>query len=74
MNLYLISQDKNTGTDCFDSAVVVAKDEDQARMTKMPVIVDCFDEWVDEKDVKVKFIGTTQIEEASIILASYSAG
>ena len=31
MNLYLISQDDNTGYDTFDSAVVIAENEEAAR-------------------------------------------
>ena len=33
MNIYLLSQSKNTGYDTWDSCVVIAKDEDEARMT-----------------------------------------
>ncbi|ADV46459.1 hypothetical protein [Nitratifractor salsuginis] len=31
MNIYLLSQDENTGYDTYDSMVVYAEDEDQAR-------------------------------------------
>ena len=44
MNLYLISQDSNIGYDTFDSAVVVAETEDQARR----VSPSNFYEWSDE--------------------------
>lgn len=33
MNIYLLSQSKNTGYDTWDSCVVIAKDEEEARMT-----------------------------------------
>ena len=79
MNLYLISQSKNSGYDTFDSAVVCAKDEEGARNTLPDERLnngDLGDEWVsDLSQVEVKYIGEAGkgIKEG-VICASYNAG
>lgn len=72
MNLYLISQDTNRGYDTYDSAVVVARSESEARkihpdgVTKLPDDGEMPDpdkywelsSWVaDPLNVSVQFIG-----------------
>lgn len=85
MNLYLISQDINDDYDTYDSAVVAAESEDDAR-TIHPDSGIC-GEW-DESDwwsesgwlkysdidkITVELIGTTD-RERGVVLASFNAG
>ena len=74
MNIYLLSQSKNTGYDTWDSCVVIAKDEDEARMThpyyryftddpndeynNWDGIDISYDAWCNAKYVSVELIGT----------------
>lgn len=80
MNLYLLTQDVNTGYDSYDSVVVAAKDEDSARR-----IHPCeFSKWggYDDRDwavspdqVDVKLIGkAVKGTLEGVILASFNAG
>ena len=70
MRLYLLSQDVNDGYDTFDSAVVAARNEDEARKTK----VGDYEEWALPEEVDVKLIGTaTKGTEAGVIIASFNA-
>ncbi len=70
MRLYLLSQDVNDGYDTFDSAVVAARNEDEARKTK----VGDYEEWALLEEVDVKLIGTaTKGTEAGVIIASFNA-
>ena len=81
MNLYLISQDVNDEYDTYDSAVVCAETEDEARMIH-PVDeewdgskAENYCEWCDVKDVQVKIIGVAANNlQIGVILASYNAG
>jgi len=66
MNIYLISQNTNNGYDTYDSAVVVAKTEAEARLiTPSSFIYDTKDEngvfdsstWCNPDEVEVKLIG-----------------
>ena len=75
MNLYLITQDVNTNYDTFDSAVVVASCEADARLIHPSPYVSSTDCWCATEDVKVKLIGEATGQEAgSVICASYNAG
>ena len=74
MNIYLLSQSKNTGYDTWDSCVVIAKDEEEARMThpyyryfnddpndeynNWDGINRNYDGWCNAKYVSVELIGT----------------
>jgi hypothetical protein len=74
MNIYLLSQSVNTGYDTWDSCVVIAKDEEEARMThpyyrffnddpndeynNWDGIDICSGAWCDAKYVSVELIGT----------------
>jgi len=84
MNLYLISQDENTGYDTYDSAVVCAPDEETARgmdpQTGEPVIFDpdkrMMWDWCSSPDkVKVKLIGLAMWDlPQGVVCSSYNAG
>lgn len=72
MKLYLISQDVNDGYDTFDSAVVAAHNEDEAKNTKIGWDGN---EWAEPKDVTAKLIGTAiKGTRAGEILTSFNAG
>lgn len=82
MKLWLISQDKNDDYDTYDSAVVAAATEEEARhMTPRGRDIgenesawSC--DWVkDPNDVTVKLVGTaTEGTKKGVICASYNAG
>jgi len=74
MKLYLISQNFNRGYDTYDSAVVTARNEGEARNTEIGSIGE-FGSWVTPDKVKVELIGTAiKGTEAGIILDSFNAG
>jgi len=80
MKLWRISQDENNGYDVYDSAVVAAETEADARVT-MPNKYEAFGKpyggWCSGPDkVKVELIGEAapHIAERCIILASFNAG
>ena len=78
MKLYLISQDVNHDFDTFDSAVVIAQNEDKAREIMR------FDDensdlgcWVKESQkslISVKYLGESCEQEACVVLSSFNAG
>lgn len=81
MNLYLISQDINDDYDTYDSAVVAAESEDDARTIHPDR---CGNEWSLEYEsvwlkysdidkITVELIGTTD-RERGVVLASFNAG
>lgn len=83
MNLYLLSQTETEGYDTFDACVVVAHNEDEARMIRpgwntwnTAQQEDYEMEWARiPESVSVKFIGVTvQYSEPQVILASFRAG
>ena len=82
MNLYLISQEKNTDYDTFDSAVVCASSEYEARNIHpehdpsrpkwpfRPLV-----SWVPPEDVSVRYIGkAAHSVQRGVVLASFNAG
>jgi len=79
MNLYLISQSVNNNYDTYDSAVVAAKSEDDARSmhpsgcTNLNGKTIWFDTWCSKEDVNVKLIGTAADGVSGIICKSYNA-
>lgn len=84
MNLYLISQDINDDYDTYDSAVVAAESEDDARTIHPDrkigdwVKLDWWSEnlWLKYSDIDkitVELIGTTD-RERGVVLASFNAG
>lgn len=73
MNIYLLTNNVVTGYDTYDSCVVVAKDEESARLMH-PDDYGC-DVWCKPEEVEVELIGTTDTqEEGSVIIASFNAG
>lgn len=87
MNLYKISQDVNNDYDTYDSAVVVAATEDDARQTHPGQVSGLWSKteaWEDRsgvwcktpEQVKVELIGTAldTLEAGTIIVASFNAG
>lgn len=81
--IYLISQNKFTGYDTYDSAVVCAPNEIIARRIKPCGLIAENDEpqqkrhpeWCSPLDVKVERIGTAdENQEVGLILASFNAG
>ena len=84
MKIYLISQDVNDYYDTYDSAVVIAVNEEQARNT-YPGDEDGrdtdfnnrwdIDKWAKSpNDVTVEYIGETHINERLVICSSFNAG
>jgi hypothetical protein len=77
MNLYLISQDVIIDYDTYDSAVVVARNRQEAQ--KMSPSGDGFSGgygWCSWEDVKVKLIGVAckKYKKPCVICASFNAG
>ena len=80
MNLYLISQKVNEGCDIYDSAVVCAATEKEARLTHPDGNMewdgeeDYFD-WCAAVDVDVKLIGVADDSiEKGVVCSSFNAG
>jgi hypothetical protein len=79
MFLYKISQNVNNNYDTYDSVIVAAESEEDARMIR-PDTADWGSEqfcstWVsDPKDVIVELIGISFAKNPGIILASFNAG
>ena len=82
MKLYIISQEVNTGYDTYDSAVVAAESEEDAKTIHPggetePVreIDRHFYEWCGLAHVKVELIGVAvKGTKRGVIVASYKAG
>lgn len=79
MNLYLLTQDENCGYDTFDSCVVAAKSEEDARqISPRPGRAwdDPWSSWASKPEsVKVVLIGTAiEGTDRGLILASFNAG
>lgn len=83
MRLYLISQKQNNDYDTFDSAVVVAPDEETARRTSPLTgkIVASLAEWRELREwcdgpehVTVRYLGDAAGLEQGVVCASFNAG
>jgi len=80
MNIYLISQTINTDYDSYDSAVIIAENEQKAKMTHPGEKEDwdgknsSLSVWCDASKVSVKLIGTTKSEKACVVCSSFNAG
>jgi hypothetical protein len=82
MNIYKISQSENNYYDTFDSAIVAAESEEEARL------INPDGEWYEKQlgykytawayrpeKVKVEYLGTAKENtESGVILASFNAG
>jgi len=75
MNIYLISQDHNDNCDTYDSAVVVAATEDDARKISPGEGARQYaiQAWCAPEFVMVKLIGTTDLPAGTVICASFHA-
>jgi hypothetical protein len=79
MNIYLISQKENDIYDCYDSAVVAAESEDDARSIHPDGRknwdgidrADPYGDWCSKEYVKVKLIGKAEEGITGVICASY---
>lgn len=81
MNLYLISQSVNNNYDTYDSAVVIAQSERDARHTNPAGLVFNSDSkdyfmylWAHPDDVHVTLLGTAVDNLPTVICASYNGG
>jgi hypothetical protein len=80
MNIYLIEQDTNNNYDTFDSAIVAASTEDEARLIH-PMEIENWDgkrdnygTWVNSEMVTVTLIGLAVNNKKGVLLASFNAG
>lgn len=87
MNIYRIYQDENNGYDTYDSAVVYARTaEDASKIhpsgefgTYPPTRKwwenpNCYGTWTHPDNVRVEYIGKSNVYSESIICASFNAG
>jgi hypothetical protein len=79
MNLYLVSQTENCNYDTYDSMVVAAETEEEARNTMPDSFTrwgQSYSEWASSPDkVTVLLIGTAvEGTTAGVICSSYNAG
>jgi hypothetical protein len=77
VKLYLIYQDKNTGYDTYDSAVVSAESEDEARRIHPGGYFGLNLEtwgWTEPKNVQVELIAEVTTKPKGVICASFNAG
>ena len=75
MNLYIISQDSNINYDTFDSALVAAESEEDARVIAPCDQVMIKHEWTTPENVKVQLVGKALPNiKSGVLLASYNAG
>lgn len=88
MNLYKISQDVNNNWDTYDSAVVVAENEDEARkiIPDQIGVPDKWDirfinrQWTKPENVKVEFLGKVDgdylnnLGSETTVVSSFNAG
>lgn len=80
MNIYLIEQTENVQHDTYDSAVVMAENEEQATSMHPEKGLDwdgeneVFGCWTNKKNVTATLIGWTDETEPQVVLASFNAG
>lgn len=81
MKLWILTQDKNHNYDTYDSAVVAAETEEEARLihpsgykTNWDGTPSSYDSLVAAKDVKVAYLGATDRKISGVVLSSYNAG
>ena len=76
MKLWLIHQAVNSNWDTYDSAVVVAKTEDEARHTHPSGEEhSSLRTWCEPKDVVVEYLGTTSRKFPNkVVCASFNGG
>jgi hypothetical protein len=81
MKIYKISQDVNTDWDTYDSAIVIAENEEEAKKIYPDEIKGSdedrkrWNEWCEIADVKVEYVGEAKEGlKKGVVVASYNAG
>lgn len=76
LKLWLISQEENTGWDTYDSAVVAAKTEEEARLINPDGEWNLSSAWCSSPErVHIEYLGiATEGVEPGIVLSSFNAG
>lgn len=79
MNLYLLTQKVNTGYDTYDSCVVAAESEDDAKTIQPRELEfepdDSFSDWASPEYVFVEYLGVAaESVKRGVICASFNAG
>jgi len=82
MKVYVLRQRLVTGYDTYDSAVVIAEDEESARETspstwhtkESPYWAEDWVTWENRHQVDVEYLGETEITTPQLVLASFNAG
>ena len=81
MKIYKISQDVNTDWDTYDSAIVIAENEEKAKKTYPGKIKGSakdrkrWNAWCEIADVKVEYVGEAREGlKKGVVVASYNAG
>ena len=87
LNLYLLTQDVNSDYDTYDSAVVAAKTEEEARMIHpaefenpdrgnwLGIEEENWSSWCDAENVTVLLIGTADKSiKKGVVISSFNAG
>jgi len=79
MNIYLLQQNENRGYDTYDSIIVYAENEDNAKLIRPEEYTnweDPYSAWASSPNkVHVTYIGSTDEDvEEEVILASFNAG
>jgi hypothetical protein len=79
MNLYLLKQEINTGYDTYDSCVVAAESEEDARTIQPRELHfepdDNFSDWASPEYITVILIGVAaESVKRGVICASFNAG
>lgn len=77
LNIYKLSQDKNTGWDTYSDCVVVAETEEAARMVNpSQLAMDPDYAWVAPEFVKVQYLGVARdgLEAGVVVVSSFHAG
>ena len=83
MNIYKISQSSNDDYDTYDSAIVIAENEEDAKTIHPNGDCDwpnlesdrrCWDWVTDLRLIKVELIGVADNKGKGVVLASFNAG
>jgi hypothetical protein len=74
--LYMIWQEVNNGWDTYNSAIVCADNEEEARNVEVGTTRDGeFADWANVKDVQVKYIGIADVTiKKGTVHISFKAG
>ena len=74
MKLFMLTQNVNNDYDTYDSAVVAAHDEEEAKQVKVGDYGE-FGTWASPINVRAELIGTAKKgTKVGVVLASFNAG